>query len=115
MSHPLLRHEGCGSGMTRGENVKSLRQSRTTSVSEAFRSRGAPSRAKVIILRIGADCENGLDLRHGCEQFVMPYRAAFTPRRQIALARIVPRKTKSHRNDGNAPRVVKRLAVDAHP
>ncbi len=70
---------------------------------------------EMIILRISANGEDCLKLRHGGKQLVMPCDAALAPRRQIALARVMAGKTEAHRDNRDAASVIEGVAVDAHP
>src|SRR5262245_10626753 len=63
-------------------------------------------RSQVPALRIAADGEEQLKLRHRRKQAPMPPRLAFGPRWQVAAAGIVAGKTKAHGHDGNAVLIV---------
>src|SRR6202012_968705 len=59
--------------------------------SGALRQR-SPEPRKVVILRIPADRENGLDLRQLSEEQIMPCRTAFAAWRQIGLELVIAGK-----------------------
>ena len=72
-----------------------------------------PAVAQMPALRIAADQQDQLQLRHGREQARVPGGRAFAPRRQVAAGRIMAGKAEAHGHDGDAPLVVELLAADA--
>ena len=78
---------------------------------EAILARGAQMPG----LRILADRQNHLDLRHQFEQGCPPAWRTFAARRQVAALRIEPRKAEAHRHDGDARDIVELLRRHAHP
>ena len=69
--------------------------------------------AQMPALRVAADREDQLELRHGREQARVPGRRALAARRQVAAGGIVAGKAEAHRHDGDAALVVEFLRRDA--
>ncbi len=112
-SQPVFRHEGCGSGNSRGVALANARQRRT--ISSTWRSSAA--------LRCAA--RNGSDAHSRRSPAPPPpaasagtIRRAMRPRIRDAAeclganAGVVAREAETHRRDADARRVVERLAVD---
>src|SRR5260221_4510646 len=80
-----------------------------------FRDAFLGAAVQMIALGIGSDCQQKSEFWRGGEEPPVPMARAFVPRRLVGTHFVIPGKTKTHADDGDAALALENVAVHAGP